>query len=133
MFLKTSLFDICFVEVREDYFLCLFSGFRVEAHFPQSRPVLLLQVFIKIIRRVINPLSANATKWSNTLKQFVGNLPTTCLSLFDHFVKLTLKGLKLWTTEKRDVSSANNLRIDDKSFDKSLTQTRKKNFEATLF
>ena len=40
-----------------------------------------------------NPLSANCTKWSNTLKQFVGKLPTNCLSLFDHFVKLALKGL----------------------------------------
>ena len=28
-----------------------------------------------------------------TLKQFVGNLPTNCLSVFDHFVKLALKGL----------------------------------------
>ena len=38
----------------------------------------------------LNPLSANPTKWSNTLKQFVGKLPTNCLSVFDHFVKLTL-------------------------------------------
>ena len=36
-------------------------------------------------------LSTNLTKWSNTLKQFVGNLPTNCLSLFDHFVGLALK------------------------------------------
>ena len=41
----------------------------------------------------LNPLSANPTKWSNTLKQFAGNLPTTCFSVFDHFVKLLLKGL----------------------------------------
>ena len=41
----------------------------------------------------LNPLSANPTKWSNTLKQFVGNLPTNCLSVFDHFVKMALKGL----------------------------------------
>ena len=41
-----------------------------------------------------NPLSANPTKLSNTLKQFVGNLPTNCLSAFDHFVGLALKGLK---------------------------------------
>ena len=34
------------------------------------------------------------TKWSNTLKQFVGNLPTNCLSVFDHFVGLALKGLR---------------------------------------
>ena len=31
----------------------------------------------------INPLSANPIKWSNTLKQFVG----------DHFVESALKGL----------------------------------------
>ena len=37
----------------------------------------------------IIPLSANPTKWSNTLKQFVSN----CLNVFDHFVKLALKGL----------------------------------------
>ena len=42
----------------------------------------------------INPLSANSTKWSNTLKQFVGKLPTNCLTVFDHFVGLALKGLK---------------------------------------
>ena len=40
-----------------------------------------------------NLLSANPTKWSNTLKQLVGNLPTTCLSMFDNFVKLALKRL----------------------------------------
>ena len=41
----------------------------------------------------INPLNANPTKWSNTLKQFVGNLPTNCLSVFDHYVNLAFKGL----------------------------------------
>ena len=41
-----------------------------------------------------NPLSANPTKWAKTLKQFVGNLPTNCWSVFDHFVKLALKGLR---------------------------------------
>ena len=40
-----------------------------------------------------NPLNANPTKWSNTLKQFVRNLPTNCLSVFDHFVELAFKGL----------------------------------------
>ena len=43
---------------------------------------------------VLNPLSANPTKWSNTLKQSVGSLPTNCLSVFDHFVGLVLKCLK---------------------------------------
>ena len=41
----------------------------------------------------ITPLSANPAKWSNTLKQFVGNFPTNCLIVFDHFVKLALKEL----------------------------------------
>ena len=41
----------------------------------------------------INPLSAKFIKWSNTLKQFVGKLPTNCLSVFDHFSGLALKGL----------------------------------------
>ena len=43
---------------------------------------------------LINPLIANPTKWSNTLKQFFGKLPTSCLNVFDHFVGLALKGLK---------------------------------------
>ena len=42
---------------------------------------------------VVSPLSANPRKWINTLKQFVGKLPTNYLSVFDHFVKLALKGL----------------------------------------
>ena len=40
-----------------------------------------------------NPLNANPEKWSNTLKQIVGNLPTICLSVFDHFMNLALKGI----------------------------------------
>ena len=39
----------------------------------------------------INALSANPTKWSNTLKQLIG----FCLSVFDHFVGLALKALIL--------------------------------------
>ena len=41
-----------------------------------------------------NRLIAKFTKWSNTLKQFVLNLSTNCLSVFDHFVGLALKGLR---------------------------------------
>ena len=47
---------------------------------------------IKIL--IINFLSAKITKWSNTLKQFVSNLLTNCLSAFDQFVGLALKGLR---------------------------------------
>ena len=43
---------------------------------------------------VFNPLSANFTKGSNTLKQFVSNLPASCLIVFGHFVGLALKGLR---------------------------------------
>ena len=43
----------------------------------------------------INPLNVNPTKWSDKLKQFVGSLSTNCLSVFDHFVGLTLKVLRL--------------------------------------
>ena len=41
-----------------------------------------------------NPLSTNFTKWSNTLKQFVGKLPTNCLSVFANFVRLAFKVLR---------------------------------------
>ena len=49
---------------------------------------------------MINPLSANPIKWSNILKQFVGFLPTNCLSVFDHIVGLAVQGLTvlLYTT-----------------------------------
>ena len=39
-------------------------------------------------------LTVNPTKSSNTLKQFVGNFPTNCLSVSDHFVKLAYKRLR---------------------------------------
>ena len=52
------------------------------------------KVTVKLnLNMVINPLSANPTKWSNTLKQFVCKLPMNCLSVFDHFVGLALEGL----------------------------------------
>ena len=40
-----------------------------------------------------NPLIANPIKWPNTFKQFVGKLPTNCLSVFGHFVNFALKRL----------------------------------------
>ena len=44
---------------------------------------------------IFNPLSTHFSKWSNTLKQFVGNLPTNFWSVFGHFVGLALKRLAL--------------------------------------
>ena len=58
-----------------------------------SNWVLLLKLKLCKFILFLNPLSDNPTKWSNTLKQFVDNLPTNCLSVFDHFVGLALKGL----------------------------------------
>ena len=61
----------------------------------------------KIQDFLLNPLSANITKWSSTLKQFVGNLPTNCLSMFDDFVGLVLKGVNFLVRKifrKRTVS-----------------------------
>ena len=60
------------------------------------------QAYIKLDYRTsfkifwVNPLSANTTKWSITLKQLVSKLPTNCLSVLNHFVGLVLKGLKIW-------------------------------------
>ena len=51
------------------------------------------QVHLYQLADLFNPLSANSTKCSNTFKQFVGNLPTNCLSVFDNFVGLAPKGL----------------------------------------
>ena len=53
--------------------------------------VIVFSVLLKVLLKV--PLSTNITKWSNTLKELVGNLLTNCLSVFDHFVRLALKGL----------------------------------------
>ena len=50
-------------------------------------------MFIELLIDLLNPLSANPTKWSNRVKEFVPNWLTNCLSVFDHFVKLELKGL----------------------------------------
>ena len=51
-------------------------------------------VFDHFVELALNPLNTKFIKWSNTLKQIVGKLPTICLSVFDHFSGLALKGLK---------------------------------------
>ena len=43
--------------------------------------------------------SPTSEKWSNTLQQIVGDLPTICLSVFDHFMNLALKGLSTKITK----------------------------------
>ena len=51
---------------------------------------------------LLNPLSANRRKWSMCLTK----LPTNCLSVFDHFVGLALKGLQESTLLLRKLSLA---------------------------
>ena len=66
------------------------EAFRV----PDIMYVMMLKISWKWRAEInIFPLSANPTKWSNTFKQFVSNLLTNCLGMFDHFVKLALKRL----------------------------------------
>ena len=78
--------------VEKEFFRTVDSGLGYSYHFREIGKAMGFLVEVNII--FINPLSANPTKWSNTLKQFVGNLPMNCLSVFDHFVILSLKGLK---------------------------------------
>ena len=47
-----------------------------------------------------SPLNANATKRSNTIKQFLGNQLTNRLSVFDIFVALVLKELTILKNEE---------------------------------
>ena len=58
----------------------------------RSKEILAVMDFRNIC---LNPLSANLTKWSNTLKQFLGKLPANCLGVFDHFVGLAQPLLKI--------------------------------------
>ena len=65
----------------------------------------LLNLFLSIY---FNPLSANPTKWSNTLKQFVElkTMPTNSLSVIDRFVGLVLKGLNSYLKSHGDTIRA---------------------------
>ena len=68
-------------------------GRRVSTHTLQSWIMYFPYFSTKNDSFYIIPLSTSPTKWSNTIKQFIGKLPANCLSVFDHFVKLALKGL----------------------------------------
>ena len=48
------------------------------------------------IKTAFNPLSANPTKWSKHTQTIRRQQSMNCLSVFDHFVNLALKGLKSW-------------------------------------
>ena len=67
---------------------------------------------LSISESKLNPLSTNPTKWSNTLKQFVGNLARNCLSVFGHFVGLAIKGLSLIFSSPCELLSTQTLLAD---------------------
>ena len=57
-----------------------------------EKKFLFIQTTGKLVNWVWDPLSGNLTKYSNILKQLVRNSSTNCLSTFDRFVGLALKG-----------------------------------------
>ena len=94
VFFEDNIFLI-FLDYNQNIFLIYFSNVLCSGEFLFYLLSDLIEVFCKpLVARKLNPLSAKITKWSNTLEKFVGNLLTNCLSVFDHFVGLALKGLK---------------------------------------
>ena len=74
--------------------MCL--NFEVKGNHYLSVITLLIWDDVQLIyeaNELVNPLNANPIKWSDTLRKFVGKLPMNCLSVFDHFVELMVKGL----------------------------------------
>ena len=55
--------------------------------------VIISNLFVNVLFYWLT-LQAPTPQNGKTLKQFVGKLPKNCLSVFDHFVVLALKGLK---------------------------------------
>ena len=81
-----------------------------------------------LIAGLFNTLNASPTKWSNTLKQFVGKLPTNCLSVSEHFLGLALKGLsKYWPlTTIKFLHQTTPCRLQNDSKTKNITYVQKK-------
>ena len=89
----TSSIDICYVHTYEGN---LTYGARLQMNVRDELAKKVFQCAAALLWKKLNPLRANPTKWSNTLKQFIANLHTNCLSVFDHYVTLALKGLRKW-------------------------------------
>ena len=83
----------CLIDFFSFCFLLIVKSLLYEAvglHTNDACPLIVVRINTLCL---FNPLTTNFPKWSNTLKQFVGNLPTNCFSVFDRFVGLALKGL----------------------------------------
>ena len=72
---------------RATFFCCFYISVILTGHLFEK------PMFFHLQR--INPLSTNPTKWPNTLKQFVGKLPTNCLGVFNYFLGSALKWLSV--------------------------------------
>ena len=91
IFAQKALDTFCkFLFILVSLHVNLFKFWEIYSTFSFSSLETMCEIFEKL---PFKPLSANPIKWSNTLKQFVDKLPTNCLSVVDHFVKLVLKGL----------------------------------------
>ena len=101
---KSTLFLPAQLKLRGTFFTLVWDGYSFKSHLYRVYKPLqnAMNLYTHMsnapcqwLGRNLNPLSAIPTKWSNTLKQFAGKLPTNCWGVFDHFIGLTLKGLKL--------------------------------------
>ena len=84
-FTTHEMHPLCYVHMKVHYPKIVYSKFESAA---------LEGCVVILVSFNFNPLRANLTIWPNTLKKFVAILPTHCLSVFDHFVGLALKGLR---------------------------------------
>ena len=72
----TTFFPLIFHFLEKSHMTC--------CHFTAIFSTLILVTKIYMCRLIINPFSANPTKWSNTLKQFVGDsgqIVSVCLTI----------------------------------------------------
>ena len=78
---------------RKKFEFAFFCVFLLEMEMSWSFEQIAMFQFWEKVMLLLNIFCANFTKWSNTPKKFVVNLPTNCLTVFDHFVGLVFKGL----------------------------------------
>ena len=94
----TSKVNFSFQSIEQSYIMLLFTCHNLNESLLQINQSKPLVGFMDSYYRMFNPLSANATEFSNTLKQFVGNS-----RLFDHFVGLALKGLRRCLCDRKNL------------------------------
>ena len=76
------------------YFPVKFAKFHGTTFLQNTSRQLLLFISFQICRTLLKTCKRQSHKMVKPLKQFIGNSPTNCLSVFDHFVILALKELK---------------------------------------